>query len=150
VGIQGHGGETLYIGNVYAPPTTNLKTRGISEDDVRAEVEDILGHIPPHTRANICGDWNARMGNLCPKIGETELKRVSEDLTVGARAKWVSELCEEHSWYILNGIQPGPPARYTYQKGLKKSCIDIILATDPTQRLAEDPSTLQISDHALV
>ena len=89
MGLQGHGGDTLYIGNVYAPPTTNLQARGITEDDVRAAVEDILGHIPPHTRANICGDWNARMGNLYPKIGETEMKRVSEDVTVSTRAKWV-------------------------------------------------------------
>ena len=124
------------------PPVSNAQTRGINEEDVRADIEDILGHIPPHTRTTACGDWNARVGIMHPKIGETDTSRVSEDNTVNARAKWVIDLCEEKSWYILNGLQPGPPARYTYEKGLKKSCIDLVLATDPTRRVEHDPSTL--------
>ena len=133
------------------PPTTNLQTRGIDEEDVRNEIEDILGHIPPHTNSTVCGDWNARVGNLHPKIGDMEIMRINEDNTVGLRAKWVIDTCEAKGWYILNGLQPGPHARYTYENGTKKSCIDLILASDPTRRVDYDPTTLQtISDHALV
>jgi hypothetical protein len=67
-------------------------------------VEDILGHIPPHTRATICGDWNARIGDLYPKIGYTEILRKSDDKTVGIRANWVINMCEARNWYILNGL----------------------------------------------
>jgi Endonuclease-reverse transcriptase len=114
-------------------------------------VEDILGHIPLHTRATVCGDWNARIGNLHPKFGHKEIYRTSDDETKGNRARWVLDICEDRSWYILNGLQPGPPAQCTYEKGLKKSCIDLILATDHTQPITYDTSTLgTISDHALV
>jgi len=40
--------------------------------------------------------------------------RESLDIVVGTRAQWVIDMCEMKNWYILNGIQPGPPARYTY------------------------------------
>lgn len=71
---------------MYMPPTTNLQTRGIDEEAVRTEIEDLLGHIPPHTRSVVCGDWNTRVGNLHPKIGEVDIPRCSEDNTVGMRA----------------------------------------------------------------
>ena len=136
---------------MYMPPTTNLPTRGIKEEDVRTAIEDILGHIPPYTKSTVCGDWNARVGNLHPNFGDTHIERVSEDTTVGDRAKWLVSLCENKGWYILNGIQPGPPARFTFDRGKNKSCIDLILASDSTRRVEHDPSTLKtISDHVLV
>ena len=132
------------------PPVTNAQARGIDEENVRSDIEDILGNIPPQSRTTACGDWNARVGVMHPKFGEYDRDRRSEDQIVNTRAKWVVELCEEKRWFILNGLQPGPPARYTYEKGLKKSCIDLVLATDPTRRVEHDPSTLQFSDHVLV
>ena len=48
VGIQGSGGELIWIGNVYLPPVTNLQTRGIEEEVARHAIEDIIGAIPPH------------------------------------------------------------------------------------------------------
>jgi hypothetical protein len=42
----------------------------------------------------MCGDWNARIGDLYPKIGEKEIPRKSLDQTVGSRAPWVIALCE--------------------------------------------------------
>ena len=132
MGIQGYGGKLIWIGNIYLPPVTNLQTRGIDEEVARNNIEDILGNIPPHSRSVLCGDWNTRVGTLHPKLGETAITRLSEDATVNMRAKWVIDTCESNGWYILNGIQPGHPARYTYKKGTKKSCIDLILATDHT------------------
>ena len=68
IDIQGHGGEHIWVGNVYLPPATNLQTRGIDEDSARTKIEDIIGSIPPHHRSVMCGDWNARVGTLQPKI----------------------------------------------------------------------------------
>jgi hypothetical protein len=62
----------------------------------------------------MCGDWNTRVGTLHPQIGDNAIMRQSIDTVVGARAQWIIEMCEQKNWYILNGLQPGPPARYTY------------------------------------
>jgi hypothetical protein len=94
IGIQGYGGEHIWVGNVYLPPATNLTTRGIDEDSARSEIEDIVGSIPPHHRSVMCGDWNARVGTLQPKIGEQYIARQSLDMKVCTRAQWVVELCE--------------------------------------------------------
>jgi exonuclease III len=104
LGIQGHGGETIWIGNIYLPPATNLETRGLDEENAKTSIEDILGNIPPNSRTVVCGDWNTRVGNLHPKIGENVVLRQSEDTNINARAQWVIGLCESNSWYILNGI----------------------------------------------
>jgi hypothetical protein len=48
IGLQGYGGENIWVGNVYLPPATNLLTRGIDEEMARNEIEDILGSIPPN------------------------------------------------------------------------------------------------------
>ena len=48
IGIQGYGGEIIWVGNVYLPPATNLQTRGINEEVTRNDIEDIIGSIPPH------------------------------------------------------------------------------------------------------
>jgi hypothetical protein len=97
------------------PPATNLQTRGITEEAATNATEDILGNIPTHSRSTICGDWNARVGNLHPKLGDTTITRLSEDEIVNKRAKWVLDTCESNNWHILNGIQPGQPARFTYE-----------------------------------
>jgi exonuclease III len=104
VGIQGQGGEIIWLCNVYIPPATNIQTRGIDEEKAITEVEDILGNIPPHSRSVACGDWNARVGTLHPKIGETDIQRLTEDKITNTRAKWIIDTCEEKGWYILNGI----------------------------------------------
>jgi hypothetical protein len=51
----------------------------------------------------ICGDWNARIGNMSPKINDISTKRQSEDIITNSRAPWVIELCELYGWRILNG-----------------------------------------------
>ena len=94
VELQGYGGELLWIGNVYMPPATNLQTRGIDEENVKNDIEDIIGAIPLHARSVMCGDWNARIGERYPTLGETCIPRRSLDQRIGARAPWVIALCE--------------------------------------------------------
>jgi hypothetical protein len=65
----------------------------------------------------MCGDWNARIANLAPKIENITTKRQSEDKHTNQRAPWLIELCEQQGWKILNGIQPGPPACNTFRRG---------------------------------
>lgn len=99
----------------------------------------------------MCGDWNTRVGNLHHTIGETEIPRKSLDTKVNKRASWVIETCEQQGWFILNGLEPGPPARCTFARGEGQSCIDLIFANEATQTIAHDPDTMRgLSDHILV
>ena len=81
-----------------------MQKRGTDEEVARSLIEDVMGSIPQNTRAVICGDWNARVGNLHPKIGDIPIERKSDDMTIGIRASWVINMCEEKQWYILNGL----------------------------------------------
>jgi hypothetical protein len=99
----------------------------------------------------MCGDWNTRVGNLHPTIGEIDVHRVSLDPVISARAQWLIALCEIQGWHILNGIQPGPPAVHTCKRGTGQSCIDLVMATDPTHQIEYDPDTLQgLTDHTML
>jgi hypothetical protein len=99
----------------------------------------------------MCGDWNTRIGNLHPKIGENDIHRVSLDPITSTRAPWLIALCEIQGWHILNGIQPGPPAIHTFKRGTGQSCIDLVMATDPTHLIEYDPDTLKgLTDHTMV
>jgi hypothetical protein len=117
VGIQVKGGETIWIGNVYLPPTENMLKRGMDEDLAHDLIEDITSAIPSHSQSLMCGDWNTRIGNLHPQIGATDIHRVSLDPIINTRAPWLIALCEIQGWHILNGIQPGPPAIHTFERG---------------------------------
>jgi hypothetical protein len=88
------GGEKIWIGNVYLPPVQNMQKRGTKEEEARSYIEDIMGSIPEGTRSCMCGDWNARLGELSPSIGETQIPRKSMDKKTNSRASWVIELCE--------------------------------------------------------
>ena len=91
------------------------------------------------------------MGELSPKIGDNKIPRSSLDKHTNSRATWVIELCEVYSWYILNGLQPGPTAQYTFARGSDRSCIDLILAKNVNYDLQYDPDTLRgFSDHVLI
>jgi hypothetical protein len=46
VGIQVKGGETIWVGNVYLPPTENMLKRGMDEDLAHDLIEDITSAIP--------------------------------------------------------------------------------------------------------
>jgi hypothetical protein len=109
-----------------------MQKRGTDEDMARSYIEDILGGIPECTKPVICGDWNARIWDLSPTIGDITIPRKSLDTKINSRATWVIELCEQYSWYILNGLQPGPPADYTFARGTDRSCIDLILTKNAT------------------
>jgi hypothetical protein len=66
----------------------------MDEDVARNFIEDITGSIPTGARAVVCGDWNTRIGQLYPKIGETDIPRRSVDTRTSQRAPWFIETCE--------------------------------------------------------
>jgi exonuclease III len=92
--IQVQGGDTIWVGNVYLPPVENMQKRGTDEDFARDLIEDVTGSIPQNSQSVMCGDWNARIGELYPTIGETGIPRKSLDQRIGSRAPWVIALCE--------------------------------------------------------
>jgi hypothetical protein len=49
-----------------------MKKRSTKEEEAKSYIEDIIGSIPDGTRSCICGDWNARLGELSPSIGDTQ------------------------------------------------------------------------------
>ncbi len=91
--------------------------RGTDEDIARDLIEEVTSSIPQNLQSVMCGDWNARIGELCRTNGETGIPREGIVQRVGSSAPWVKAVCEMQGWYILNGLQPGPPARNTYEKG---------------------------------
>jgi hypothetical protein len=115
---------------VYLPPVQNLQKRGINEDVARSYVEDILSHIPSNGNTVICGDWNTRIGELAPQIGDEVATRKSMDKITNARAPWLINICEQWEWQVLNGMQPGPPAEHTFARGTDRSVIDLIISSN--------------------
>jgi hypothetical protein len=71
-----------------------MQKRGTKEEEARSYIEDIMGSIPEGTRSCMCGDWNTRLGEMSPNIGETHIPRKSMDTKTNSRALWVIELCE--------------------------------------------------------
>ena len=88
----------MWVGNVYIPPAQNLTKRNIAEDVARSYVEDITSSFPTEDRIIVCGDWNARIGNLSPTINDHTIPRLSNDTFKNARAPWLIEQCEIHGW----------------------------------------------------
>lgn len=93
----------MWVGNVYVPPAQNLTKRNVPESVAQSFVEDIVGTIPCSDASLVCGDWNARLGNLSPTVGEVTIPRLTTDHVVCARAPWVIELCTQQGWLVLNG-----------------------------------------------
>ena len=71
-----------------------MQKRGMKEQEGRSYIEDVMGNIPEGTRSVMCGDWNARLGELSPSIGDIHIPRKSMDIKANSRASWVIELCE--------------------------------------------------------
>jgi exonuclease III len=72
-------GATQWVCNVYLPPTQNLTRRGQTEEAARAGVQDVLADIPHDAQAVVCGDFNARIGDMAPTVGSIQLGRASKD-----------------------------------------------------------------------
>jgi hypothetical protein len=149
--MQTLGGEKIWVGNIYLPPIYNQQRRGIDEAVTRSLVEDIIGGFPSRDTIVMCGDWNTRIANLSPNLGEESTTRRSEDTQTNQRAPWLLDICEQQDWKILNGLQPGPPACNTFRRGDDSSCIDLIMTNQPSNNITYDPTTLNgLSDHVLV
>ena len=74
---------------MYIPPVQNLQKRGIDEDVACSFTEDILDYIPHNSNSVVCGEFNARIGEMSPTIEEVQIPRKSEDKWSNARAPWV-------------------------------------------------------------
>jgi len=75
------------------PPTPNLQKRSIDEENVRESIEDVLGCFPTQSTHIMCGDWNARVGDMSPTIHGITLQRKSDDHVVNSRAPWLLKMC---------------------------------------------------------
>jgi hypothetical protein len=87
--LQVQGGEQVWVGNVYIPPVQNMQKRGTDEEVAHSYIEDILGGIPEDAKSVVCGDWNARIGDMSPTIGDTTIPRQSLDRKTNSRAPWI-------------------------------------------------------------
>ncbi len=60
----------LFVGNVYLPPANNLASRGVREREARDQVGDVLNGLALGAPSMVCGDWNTRIGDRSPEVGE--------------------------------------------------------------------------------
>ena len=97
------------------------------------------------------GDFNARTGTMAPRVGDTQLQRVSVDTTICPRAKWFVDLCELTEVHILNGEASRQPAPYTCHATAGKSAVDYVLSSHHNMGVEYDELTLEgYTDHTLL
>ena len=70
-------GAAQWICNVYLPPTQNLARRGVLEEVARDGLQDVMVDVPRDAPVVVCGDFNARVGNLAPVVRQVQLPRDS-------------------------------------------------------------------------
>ncbi len=91
--LQLTGGVHCWVTNVYLPPAMNLVKKGITEGEACSFVEDILSEVPSSQHYIVCGDFNARVKDDAPVVGDVQLKRTSLDSIRCARAPWLISTC---------------------------------------------------------
>jgi hypothetical protein len=57
---------------LYAPRSESLQKRRVDETVTQSLIEDTLGSFQNSMAQVICGDWNARVGNLSPTINNIQ------------------------------------------------------------------------------
>lgn len=68
-------GDAYWVCNTYLPPTQNLTRRGVEEGAARAGLLEALAEVPHNANLAVCGDFNARVGDLAPCVGDVRLLR---------------------------------------------------------------------------
>lgn len=130
------------------PPTYNLRRRGVDEDSARVGLLDALSEVPHNAKLAVCGDFNARVGTRAPMVSDVQLPRVSADVQVCRRGKWLVDTCTEFGLHILNGAEPGVAAPHTCSTHKGQSVVDLVLCRDSSPRVRSDDVTLKkLSDH---
>ena len=141
--------ERVNVVNVYLPPASSLARRHISEDTGRQAVDEIMACLPHQHRTVVCGDFNARLADLAPQVGDFPPTRTSDDIPARRcpRAQWMITLCELHQLFVLNGSSPRSPAQFTFRNNAGSSAIDYILSSDDSLPLEYDHDSLQALTH---
>ena len=103
VEIQLPTGDSYWVCNSYLPPSQNLARRNIGEEIVRASLLDALTEVPHNAQLIVCGDFNTRIGEQAPTVGEVQLTRVSADSKICNRGEWLVSTCAELGLHVLNG-----------------------------------------------
>ena len=62
-------------------------------DQATTQLEEILDRTQPQLTTIICGDFNARAGNLTPELDTHHPPRMVSDIHVCPRAKWLLKCC---------------------------------------------------------
>ncbi len=76
--------------NVYMPPAASVRRKHITADSIQNAVHDVVSRVPHTQRLVVCGDFNARTGQLTvPDALGGDTVRTSCDTTVCARGRWL-------------------------------------------------------------
>ena len=122
-------GTKQWVCNVYIPPAQNLAKRHIVEQEALEAVEEIAANMPATESQTICGDFNTRVANMSPCVGDVTIARNSMDRVKCNRADWLIALCARQGVHMLNGATPGPPAQPTFHREGHTSVVDYMLSS---------------------
>ena len=58
------GGDRVAVVNVYMPPIASIKRKRLNDEAVQDAVSGLVARVPHNTKLALCGDFNARTGNI--------------------------------------------------------------------------------------
>ncbi len=72
------------------PPAASIRRKHITAESIQSAVHDIVSRVPHTQRLVVCGDFNARTGQLAVSDAQnSDNVRTSCDTTVCARGRWL-------------------------------------------------------------
>ena len=137
----------LYLCLVYDPPAQSIYTKNLPTDILQLLENDIVS-FKSKGDVLLCGDFNARCGNLpdfivsdsadhlpvdndCYAVDFMLNNRYSKDTTIDSRGKELIELCIGNQLRLLNGrIFGDSSGKFTCHTPMGNSIVDYVLASD--------------------